>query len=241
MLFRPNGPFEYSGTVITTCLNNVSSLSILWHIVRGYKPLPRADALEWVRSRLGSLGWVVTIEECIRFEQVQFLKCSPARSVSGRWLSCLNLGVIFRAFGKTTRDYPGSGDLVGRIKAFNAGVVAGLKFAGEHPLMWMLRKKFPLGKSLCLKYSWEHLGQEFSSEELDADSVMARYEIGGRVLGVGDLECLLDLLWQSSLGDLIIHPVVDAAMQLDYGVGRRDCWGGPDKPLHLGNYEYSYK
>lgn len=240
LLFKPEGPFEYSGTVLTTVLNNVSSSAIGNHVLRDL-PLDTRTVTEGrVRSRISELGWKVTVERCEFPEDLQFLKCSPVLSQDGLWIATLNLGVIFRAFGKTRRDYPGQGDIGKRIHSFNRGVVGGLRFAGNHSLTRLLRARWPLGvKPIELGYTWADLAVSYSDTQLDEDSLCRRYNKGSTRMQPSDLSDMLAQFTHAQTGDLLRHPFIDSVMEKDYGLQPPTRWGGPTLTRHLGNHEFN--
>jgi len=91
----------YSGSVLTTLVNNVAvmliGLAIEAHGAHDVQGIVRAAE---------SVGYIVTVKEHHRFEQVQFLKHSPARDTRGEWQPLLNLGVFARACGRVNGELP---------------------------------------------------------------------------------------------------------------------------------------
>jgi len=111
-----------SGSTITTVVNTVASLSIglcLAHCANrawegNYTPTRRA----YIRA-VEECGYLVDVERCEIFEDVQFLKNSPVRiSGSGNWGVVMNIGVLLRTSGVCKGDLPGRGPLEPRARRF---------------------------------------------------------------------------------------------------------------------------
>lgn len=128
----PAYPIEFSGTTLTTLLNNVASLliqfSIFWH----------DDASEaGVLAAAESVGYKVTVSERKLPEEAQFLKHSFYQDSDGKFQSFLNLGAILRSFGSCDRDSC-------RDAAWwNASVLAGYKHSGRSSIQIALENKYP--------------------------------------------------------------------------------------------------
>jgi len=91
VLLRPWFFFEYSGSLLTTILNNIASLIIMTAI---YIHLSAGGTSEKIVNAAMDYGWVLTVKECPSIAQVTFLK----RFYDGqRSVKCL--GTILRSFG----------------------------------------------------------------------------------------------------------------------------------------------
>jgi len=117
-----NGPFEGSGSTLTTLLNHVGSYLILmgtlWHMAKMVdEPVgPGLTVEQCVRLGAAEVGHSVTVEDCsdgneVVFERLTFLHMHPARvverpekccigniSASG-WIPRIDIGCILRKFG----------------------------------------------------------------------------------------------------------------------------------------------
>lgn len=157
------GPFEGSGSVLTTLLNHLGSTLIVLSFFRllcgeaGYQILTdeviEACAVKGARM----VGHAVTIDSChdegvFNFYHVQFLKRSPFHN-GKEWRPYTNLGCILRALGTVEDDLcenqfsiPSSKFWAlsneQRISLFCNGVVKGWKHEPTNPIMKALRERF---------------------------------------------------------------------------------------------------
>lgn len=209
--FKPNWYFEYSGTTLTTLLNNLANMCIGHQLMS----IPFGTVSE-TRSRVAEVlrfcGWLVTVIECECLEDLQFLKCSPHLTIDGALEVALNLGVILRSLGQRAGDLPGKGDFESRANDYNSGIVLGLKHAGTHALTSLLRRKFdrvvkPVFTNATISLSGSDIG------EISDSSICRRYKFTQ-----ADLDHLLELLRCATIGDTY-HCVASAAiLKLDYGL-----------------------
>ena len=114
---RPHTVKSYSGATPTTAINNVANTTICMAIadldeITPFSIVPAAE----------TCGYIVTGEQPIEFEKVQFLKHSPVR-VGDEYEPLLNLGVFLRLMGSCKMDLPGRGDLLPRALEFQASLV----------------------------------------------------------------------------------------------------------------------
>jgi hypothetical protein len=109
-----DGPFEGSGTVLTTLLNHVAS----YLIGRRFVDLcvaNRADISElqdienYITLAAEQVGHKISLESCyvdgtLTLEKLQFLKRSPLQTIDGAWTYSINYGTIFRSLGSLEGD-----------------------------------------------------------------------------------------------------------------------------------------
>jgi hypothetical protein len=108
------GPFEGSGSVLTTILNHSGSLLAAFafcYLLSVYASQDELVLQQCIKRAFAYVGHSVTIDSCIVdgsiiFEKLQFLKHSPVRMVSRsgsflRWGAMQNLACIFRSLGTT--------------------------------------------------------------------------------------------------------------------------------------------
>jgi len=211
---KPIGYFEYSGSVLTTTLNNIANLNIGVSLYDRLPLLPLDELKVEIERRLSNCGWKCTIEWCENIHQVQFLKCSPCLTIHGEVVPFLNFGVILRSLGQKSWDLPGQGELQSRAYAFNAGLVSGFQHAGETELLSLLRYKFPL-KGVTPLYNSnivEYMSHGIKTPILDC-TCLCRYG-----LSRGHYDELLALLAGADHGDLIRCEASDVIMKVDYGL-----------------------
>lgn len=94
----------YSGSVLTTCVNTHAVFIIALAIAAA-----DATTTQEIIAAAASVGYIVTCEPATRFEEVQFLKHSPAQDVNGEWQPLMNLGVFLRSAGHVYGDLPHTG------------------------------------------------------------------------------------------------------------------------------------
>lgn len=128
---------EFSGTILTTLLNNIAAAAICLSINFSLRNAPSSSAtVDVVASSAFAVGYNVTAEACSGPEDLQFLKMSFWQDAStGELHSFLNLGAIMRSFGTCWMDYPYSRkrgeDLQGAIRFRNWAVLQGYQHAGS--------------------------------------------------------------------------------------------------------------
>lgn len=166
-LLRPDRPRLYSGSTITTIINNVANIAIAVSI--------RVNPNLSIKEAARKAGYIVTLDECTRPEEIQFLKSSPVRDTQGRYKPVLNLGVLLRLSGSCKGDLPGRGDLTKRAQRFQASLLNGYMTYASWPMLDALRKRFPLigeaHKHDELQYKL-NAGGDFSDED-----ILRRYDL----------------------------------------------------------------
>jgi len=210
MLFQPYWYFEYSGTTLTTLLNNIANFCIgvqLMDISFG----SIAQTTLKIKEILDVCGWSVTFDVCTHIEEIQFLKCSPFLVASGLYSPFLNFGVILRVLGQKYGDLDGSGDIEIRGYNHNSGVVRGLIHAGRSSLMDLLERMFCADVKAVDINATKFLG-DLRMEYAIEDSIVRRYGIT-----VGMYHELLTLIASSGHGDLIHCRASDMILHKDYG------------------------
>lgn len=220
---KPKGPKLYTGSVLTTIINNIANLSIYTAFCDVYSPnMSVKDCENALHQSAEMAGYMITLADCSDcFEDLQFLKHSPVRCPSG-WEPVLNLGVILRILGNCRGDLPGrtteSLDL--RSFKYNSSMVASLKHAGDYPFLQKLRAHFtrPFTEMRDVKHIKENfliasVTSTSLSKPLSDEAVMKRY----RVPGWG-LEELAELLVSATYGVSICTVASQAILQTDYGL-----------------------
>jgi hypothetical protein len=109
-------PVLYSGSTLTTILNNLAEICFMIELVKTHGP-PE----ERIETAFRNAGYQATAEECNLIEDIQFLKHSPVL-VDGVYVPVLNPGVFLRASGTCRGDLPGRGNLRRRAELFQAGL-----------------------------------------------------------------------------------------------------------------------
>lgn len=139
VIIKPLFPVLYTGSTLTTIINNIASLLIFTSIVRrlkGQRP-NYSDCRSLLRCGAEDCGYIVTIDECLIPQQLQFLKHSPMFDTNGELQPILNIGVILRMWGNCWGDLPGKkkdSSLADKAYACNRQLMLGLVHAGDHGL-----------------------------------------------------------------------------------------------------------
>lgn len=192
-----DGPFEGSGTVLTTVLNHlgttlgcICSLRQFVFDVNNADPKLFGEDIDFGQSLVKGfrqIGHTITWASCMingQFvpERLQFLKHSPCRTTSGEWVSVLNAGAMLRSLGSVEDDLlprtigANKSDFAKmthdeRINRFVGAVVAGHVHEHSTPLLAALRARFtPLGATLISS------DEPVWAKEIRKDSVSLEFE-----------------------------------------------------------------
>jgi len=211
----PTGPRLYSGSVLTTVVNNVANMLIflsLSGMLNGKRVY--SDELPLMLALAArTAGYVVTCDVCLSLEQLQFLKRSPS-IVDGGVVSWLNLGVWLRNYGYKEGDLPGkrSTPMPQRIMSYNAGVVDSHKHDGNHTISSAFRSTVQHVVDRAV-VEGSYFGAASNSESFIPDECLAsRYDVTPE-----EIAELADLIRRSSPGQIITSPVINRIMLVDYG------------------------
>lgn len=206
-------PFEFSGTTLTTLLNNIAMSAICLAIANKCKDgITKAEAKGVVEQAAKSIGYLVSIEDVSCDEDFQFLKTSPTRThgVVGVFL---NLGVILRSLGTCDGDLPGRGSIESRAEKRNSDIVAGMCHAGSSIIMNALRVRFPSqGDAIHSHYVVENMSG-FEDTVVSIDALCRRY-----CLADVQFEYLAHEITDSKIGDVIANDALRAIFKKDYGM-----------------------
>lgn len=123
VLLLPDSHVLASGWTGTTVINNVANLLIFLAIERS-----GATTEEEIILAAAQAGYIVELEPCETYSDLQFLKHSPIYDTQGRLQPFLNLGVLLRTYGACKGDLPGTkrDTLATRATAFNLAVINGM-------------------------------------------------------------------------------------------------------------------
>jgi hypothetical protein len=122
----------YSGSVLTTTVNNYANLLIAMCLGK-LVPDPMRITREQFRRAYEEAGimagYQLKMQVCEHAEELQFLKHSYCPINRGVYM---NLGTWFRGFGTFTGDLPGTGAYAERARVFVSEVVRGRTTWGNH-------------------------------------------------------------------------------------------------------------
>ena len=119
---KPLFPRLYSGSTLTTAINNLANIFICLAIVEG-----SYDGTEaYLKQAAARVGYLIDLELCTVKGDIQFLKHSPVYDTEGRLRPLLNPGVLLRLSGQCKGDLPGQGDLRQRAIDFQHTLLKGI-------------------------------------------------------------------------------------------------------------------
>jgi len=122
LVMQPPTPRLYSGSTLTTAINNLANILIAISIAEAMC----CDAPDIIRAAART-GYIVTCEDCTDWHKLQFLKHSPVLDTDGVIRPLLNIGVLLRLSGTCKGDLPGrkTTPLKDRAAAFQASLLSG--------------------------------------------------------------------------------------------------------------------
>lgn len=142
VILRCCRPFLYSGSTITTGINNLACMLICMSITEEpYQHRLDADGNNlFIIEAAARVGYILSgCKPLGAFEEVQFLKNSPVLDIKGQWQPMLNFGVLLRASGTCRGDLPGRGDFRERARSFQAGLLQGCYPKTEFEVLTVMR------------------------------------------------------------------------------------------------------
>jgi hypothetical protein len=202
----------YSGSVLTTSVNNMANTLIAIAISRNYHPrMMKADIPAMIVAAAESVGFRVKIDVCHTYHDLQFLKTSPAM-VSGKIVPYQNLGAWLRGFGMFTGDVPGSSKipLIDRCRIFNSDVVKSRVHSGDH-IIHEAFKSHIVNATLSQPDTFNMLvGEDHTF--IPTDELALRYKVS-----VSSLEELASQIVDMQVSEKLWSPVLDSIFSKDYG------------------------
>jgi len=228
---RPKERCLYSGSTLTTLINNVASFYLLTSIARN-APAMFDLSLNSVKDACAlateAVGYGCTFDVCSteNIGAIQFLKYSPVHTHNHPHLinlgipyyPFLNLGVLLRASGTCRGDLPGSSKttLQRRAEQFQFQLVQGMYPRATSYVTEALK---PADNKLSLK---THIPVRYNqAEESDTlppvyfrDEVYERYSLTTEEITSFENELSL----HSRFGDELYHDVAAKILEQDYGL-----------------------
>lgn len=236
-----DGPFEGSGTCITTILNHFGSYMIA-SAVHNLLNNVGLTVSECIIKGAEMVGHLVTCEPwevdgSLMFERAQFLKRSPVMS-EGKWIPALNMGTILRGLGSVWDDLLceqlnvsapqfASMSSVRRMDTFTSVVIAGLVHEPNNPILAALRARFNSDiKSVEVHPGTGLNSLKLFSESVDAhrDASLSAYKYGGHTgsldrynLAPNEVAEIVHGISQIRVGTQLSTTGVAKIFALDYG------------------------
>lgn len=124
-------PKLYSGSTITTILNNFANINIGFAIAESFQYDQAPDPI----SAAEQVGYIVSLEKCETMYDIQFLKHSPVFDDSGNMRALMNFGVLLRASGTCNGDLPGRGSIELRAREFQGALIQGMYPRTRAPIL----------------------------------------------------------------------------------------------------------
>lgn len=213
---RPHGPRLYSGSTITTTINNLANIMIAVAIAES--DISCAADIQKAANRA---GYIVTVEIAEIFEDLSFLKHSPCRDVSGEWQPVLNLGVLLRMSGVAKFDLPGRGDFNSRAKAFQRGLLQGAYPRTHFPLIDNMKSvvagsdtRLDVAVATCIGDRFKYkVGEQTEELWFTSEDVFRRYRL--ELWQQTELE---QTFGNSSTGTYYSSPAASTILERDYGL-----------------------
>lgn len=217
---KPTEAVLYSGSTLTTGVNNSGSSLIAEAVSEGVYSGSNADIEAQLMAAIARTGYVVTLERCLDESELQFLKHSPARDHDHNLHPVLNLGVLLRLSGTCRGDLPGRGCIYRRARDFQHALLTGASSQYSHPLIDVMRSNChvtdPVSDVTLLaakKILQDRYGEATTRVALTGDSVFRRYK-----LQQWEIEELLDDFSKPGFCMHIANSACDKILTLDYGL-----------------------
>lgn len=214
-------PRLYSGSVVTTTLNNLANLLIaiaLQKRVPDPRQVCKAEFVEAYRLAGEDVGYILKVISCDVPEDLQFLKHSPC--LDGVEIEpWMNLGTFVRGFGSTkVGDLPGRGPVRERALKHMSGVIQGRLNWGDHVLNDAFKAcaasnggmKSPGNTREAEEDHQKSVG--VPTRRVSTESLCRRYR-----LTVDELEDFCSAICSLQPGSYLVHPVASQLYTKDYG------------------------
>lgn len=217
---QPHTAKLQSGSTLTTLINNIACLLIARSLSE-----TRACTVEGIKRAGKACGYLLTVEHCIDYSQLQFLKHSPVYDTQGRVQPLLNLGVMFRSIGTCKGDLPGRGDIRTRALQFNGGLLHGMYPRVSFPLvdnlkMNMLRTTEKVDQHIQQMLRYKHVEDDDEYFSVSSADVYRRYSFPfeGAPLRADEYAELDDVFGRLTYEDHYASPATDKILRQDYGL-----------------------
>jgi len=228
---QPQYILEGSGHETTTAVNDVASLLIVLEIVSvivesgGISDGMRGRLERTIETGANFAGHKVTVVRRSCMQQQTFLKYSSFLSTEGEIVPMINLGTLFRSFGKIDGDLDhiklGVTDAEFRNMSFErraevyvGNVVLGWKNEPSCSVFVALRARFRTGRKPIIRKDITDVDR--SHHIISDEEVCKRYPH----LTPVDLEELCHRIMDMRLGSVIVCKAIEEFFYVDYGLDR---------------------
>lgn len=213
----------YSGSVLTTAVNNVANFCIAACMAKR-APDPsvmlRKDVAEVYRLGAQDAGYLVKCVIAKQPEDLQFLKCTPAVDETGAYRSLMCLGVHLRGFGLIDGDLPsvyGNSKVPLSVRGgrYLRDIVVSRENWGDHFLHRAFKdmtRQYDIVSDNTLREVMTTKFMGSAQVRFPIESLIKRYNCTA-----DDLLELAELIKRANVGDIINHPSVSLLYEVDYG------------------------
>jgi hypothetical protein len=209
----------YSGSVITTLINNVANIMIAAAI-----SMRKITCGQDIMDAAAEAGYVITgcseDEECELPEDLQFLKHSPCLNDDNEYVPILNVGVLLRTTGHAKGDIPGKRTvpLIDRARSFQKSLLQGMYPRTISPLIDSMKhavasatiynhNEETTAKTLAFKVTTTELNRITTSD------LMRRYRL------TAEEEHWMEHYFPTvGYGEIASHSALDKILEKDYGI-----------------------
>jgi hypothetical protein len=209
---RADSPKLFSGSTITTAINNLANFLIGLAIAEmDFRTTD--DIITAARSCV----YIVTgTEPLTNYSQLQFLKHSPCYDINGIVRPLLNLGVMLRASGVCNGDLPGRGKLETRAQQFQAGLIQGMYPKAHNSFIDAMRRgnQAPSKQTLETLYHKVQDVDDYPHFYIADDEIAKRYELTST-----DIGNLASTARNMTFRSHFCSSVTDKILLADYGLG----------------------
>jgi hypothetical protein len=217
VVLKPTRPMLYSGSTITTAINNLANILIAYCIANLDVITP-----ETLESACARAGYIVTgLTPLEHFEDLQFLKHSPVRDAVGDIHPMLNLGVLLRSSGTCFGDFPGRGPIQPRVEQFQKALLQGMYPRANCTLLDNMRSMvasardvpLPPATLLDLQYKVTIHENRYLPFTADPYSLYLRYRLDDF-----EISALEEEFGRSGYGEYFNHSAASKILTVDYGL-----------------------
>jgi len=219
VLLAPKQPILYSGSTITTCINNLASILICCAIVTQDMSTDTK-----IIASAQNAGYIITLEHCERPCDLQFLKHSPIYDEDGLIRPVLNIGVLLRLSGTCKGDVPGQGRAMidNRYNNFQQGLLRGAYPRAHFTLLDYMTRDASCSvelKTTIDKYVSEELAFKVEEDDdyphfrISDVNLYERYRLDGL-----EIQIVNEEFGKSKLFEFSSNPVLSKILMKDYGL-----------------------
>jgi len=210
----------YSGSTLTTTTNNMANTLIFLAFMKVYSPrYTKKRNQRLLELAAEKMGYIVRFDLATNYQELQFLKHSPARGNDGSIQAVLNIGVWLRGFGSCPGDLPGKKgqSLEERAKIYDSEIIRGRVHAGNHPIKYAFDTKVVSQRvDVPQNERWRSwLEMNISGRqtaEVSLEELAKRYDVS-----VLELEELCDGIRRLRYGSQLSLRCISVIMDKDYG------------------------